>query len=94
MADEVYEIRVDGTIPPDQVLDFEGLDAAAEPAVTVLHGPVADQAALYSILARLRSLGLEVVEVRRLPEQRRGDDPPAGSAEQGGGPAHTPEDEG
>jgi hypothetical protein len=38
-----------------------------QPVETVLHGPVQDQAALYSLLDRIQSLGLELVELRRLP---------------------------
>ena len=34
---------------------------------TVLHGPVADQAGLHGLLDRIQSLGLELIEVRRLP---------------------------
>ena len=34
---------------------------------TVLHGPVRDQAELHGLLDRIKTLGLELVEVRRLP---------------------------
>jgi hypothetical protein len=47
------------------------MQASVEPVETVLHGPVQDQAALYGLLDRIQALGLELVEVRRLP------DPPA-----------------
>jgi hypothetical protein len=47
---------------------FEGLSATVEPVQTVLHGPVRDQAALRGLLDRIQSLGLDLVEVRRLPE--------------------------
>jgi hypothetical protein len=33
---------------------------------TVLYGPVQDQAALYGLLNRIQSLGLELVEIRQL----------------------------
>ena len=32
---------------------------------TVLSGPLADQAALYGLLAQIEELGLELLEVRR-----------------------------
>jgi hypothetical protein len=35
----------------------------------VLHGEVADQAALHGILDRVQALGLELIEVRQLPQQ-------------------------
>jgi len=34
---------------------------------TVLHGDIRDQAELHGILDRVQGLGLELIEVRRLP---------------------------
>ena len=34
---------------------------------TVLTGPLRDRAALYGVLAEIEALGLELLEVRRLP---------------------------
>jgi len=39
----------------------------------VLHGPLADQAALHGVIDLVRALGLELVEVRKIPVGR-GDD--------------------
>lgn len=61
-----YEIRVEGTVPPEVLLDFDHLRASVEPVVTVIHGPLHDQAALYDLLARLEMYGVQVREVRRL----------------------------
>jgi hypothetical protein len=36
---------------------------------TTLTGPIADQAALYGVLAEIEALGLELLEVRRLPRR-------------------------
>jgi hypothetical protein len=63
-----YEIRVKGRLTDSLLTAFEGMRASVEPVETVLHGPVRDQAALYGLLDRIQSLGLELVEVRRLPE--------------------------
>jgi hypothetical protein len=63
-----YEIRIKGRLSDSLLAVFEGLIASVEPVETVLHGPVQDQAALYGLLDRIQSLGLELVEVRRLPE--------------------------
>jgi hypothetical protein len=64
-----YEIRITGTLPPEALLDFEGLTAAVEPVETVVYGPLPDQAALHGLLARLEMLGAQVREVRRLHDQ-------------------------
>jgi hypothetical protein len=62
-----YEIRVRGRVTPALLARFEGLQAQVEPVETVLHGPVQDQAALHGMLDLVRALGLELLEVRRLP---------------------------
>jgi hypothetical protein len=63
-----YEIRIRGRLSDTVATAFEGLSATVEPVETVLYGPVQDQAALYGLLDRIQSLGLELLEVRRLPE--------------------------
>jgi hypothetical protein len=63
-----YEIRIRGRLSDAVAAAFEGLSATVEPVETVLYGPVRDQAALYGLLDRIQSLGLELLEVRRLPE--------------------------
>jgi hypothetical protein len=62
-----YEIRVRGRVTPALLARFEGLRATVEPVETVLHGPVEDQAALHGVIHLVNALGLELVEVRRLP---------------------------
>jgi hypothetical protein len=47
----------------------EGLEVATDPVRTVLRGRLPDQAALLGILATARRLGLELIEVRRLPQE-------------------------
>ncbi|HEV8167202.1 MAG TPA: hypothetical protein VGR74_22635 [Actinomycetota bacterium] len=69
-----YEIRIKGRLSDSLLAAFEGMNATVETGETVLYGQVRDQAALYGLLDRIQSLGLELVEVRRLPEapgQRR-----------------------
>jgi hypothetical protein len=65
-----YEIRVRGRLTNALASELRELDlqSTVEPVETLLHGPVADQAALYGLLRRIESLGLELVEVRRVPE--------------------------
>jgi hypothetical protein len=62
-----YEIRFKGRLSDSVLAGFEGLRATVQPVETVLYGPVQDQAALYGLLDRIQSLGLELVEVRQLP---------------------------
>lgn len=73
-----YEIRVAGALPPEALLDYERLTASVEPVETVLYGPLLDQAALHGLLARLETLGVQILEVRRLHGQNpgAGQDPP------------------
>jgi hypothetical protein len=47
---------------------FDRLDSDIERVETILHGPVRDQAELHGLLHRVQALGLELVEVRRLPD--------------------------
>jgi hypothetical protein len=60
-----YEITVRGRLGADLIDAFDGLTASSAPAHTVLGGELADQAALYGVLDRIESLGLELLEVRR-----------------------------
>jgi hypothetical protein len=69
---EEYEIRVRGRVTPALLARFEGLHARVEPVETVLHGPVEDQAALHGMIHLVNALGLELLEVRRLPGDHPG----------------------
>ena len=63
----VYQIRVRGRLGETMRSAFPALRAHAEDGDTVLTGVLADQAALYGVLAEAEGLGLELIEVRRLP---------------------------
>ena len=63
------EIRVRGPVALEDA-DQLGLRAYTEPGDTVLRGAVADRPALHGILQRLFDDGLELIEVRRLPDRR------------------------
>jgi hypothetical protein len=60
-----YEIRIRGLLGGTLVEAFPDLRAQADGTETVLTGPMADQAALYGVLAQMEALGLELLEVRR-----------------------------
>jgi hypothetical protein len=62
-----YQIRVRGRLGQTIRSAFPALRARAEGGDTVLTGVLADQAALYGVLAEAEALGLELIEVRRLP---------------------------
>jgi hypothetical protein len=70
LMDEVrYAVRVRGHRGDAvEVAMREGLDVATDPVRTVLRGWLPDQAALLGVLATVRRLGLELIEVRRLPQ--------------------------
>jgi hypothetical protein len=58
------EIHFKGRIDPHWSEWFAGLSIEpSSPNETLLRGTVADQAALYGIIARLRDLGLRLVSV-------------------------------
>jgi hypothetical protein len=63
-----YEIHIKGRVSEQLLSAFEGMDASVQSMETVLRGPVLDQAALHGLLDRVQALGLELIEVRRLPE--------------------------
>lgn len=63
-----YEIRVDGQMSDELTMAFPELDTFVVSPETVLYGQVDDEAHLYGLLVRFQSLGLRVVELRRLPE--------------------------
>jgi hypothetical protein len=62
-----YRIRVRGHLGETMRSAFPALQARASGGDTVLTGPLPDRAALYGVLAEIEALGLELLEVRRLP---------------------------
>ena len=62
-----YEICVGGRLGDMIRSAFPDLRVRARGGDTTLSGVLADQAALYGVLAQLEALGLELIEVRRLP---------------------------
>ena len=61
-----YEIRVRGRLGETICSAFPDLKARPGGDDTVLVGVLADQAALYGVLAEIEALGLELIEVRRI----------------------------
>jgi hypothetical protein len=59
-----YEIRVNGRLSEDLAGSL-GLHADVHPVETTLHGEIRDRVELHTLLDKLETLGLEVVELRR-----------------------------
>lgn len=83
---EDYEIRLRGHLDERWRESLAGLhfthwvDPDGTP-LTILRGPVADDAALHGVLARIRDLGLSLLLVRRASDG--GDESDASSTEMG-----------
>jgi hypothetical protein len=64
---QLYQVRVRGRLGQTIRAAFPALRAQVDGGDTVLTGVLADQAAVYGVLAEAEALGLELIEVRRLP---------------------------
>ena len=63
----LYEIRIKGHLTDRWAVWFEGLTITQEEdGVTLLTGPVIDQAALYGLLRKTRDLGMPLLSVNRV----------------------------
>jgi hypothetical protein len=61
-----YQIRVRGRLGRTMRVAFPALSTQTHGEDTLLTGAMADQAALYGVLAQLEALGLELLEVLAL----------------------------
>ncbi len=66
-----YEIRMVGSLPAQWTDWFDGLVINTENGETLLRGPMADQAALFGLLKKIRDIGLPLVSVRQIPSQEK-----------------------
>ncbi len=68
----MYEIQIEGELDVGWQQWFNGLDVTLAnrtlSPVTILRGPVADQAALRGILCKLWDLNLTLISVQRIEE--------------------------
>ncbi len=65
-----YEIRIKGRLSDSLSGAFEDFTAAVRPAETVMRGELRDQSELHGVLDRIQSLGLELIEVRLIDDER------------------------
>ncbi|HEY2519099.1 MAG TPA: hypothetical protein VGJ19_03240 [Streptosporangiaceae bacterium] len=62
-----YEIRVKGHLDNRWAAWFDGMTLThGSDGTTVIHGPVADQAALHGLLQKTRDLGLPLISVNHV----------------------------
>lgn len=65
-----YEIRVEGHLDANHAEWLENLNVRTsfhrDQPITLLNGPLADQAALHGVLDKLQALGVILLEVTRL----------------------------
>lgn len=64
----VYRITVQGQLDADRAAWFDAVELVVCGEQTTLTGHVVDQAALHGLLARVRDLGLPLIELRWLAE--------------------------
>lgn len=69
----LYEFRVTGRLSDRARQAIGELTVVDAPVETVLCGTVVDGAHLHGILARFQDLGLQVVAMRRFPEEPTGE---------------------
>ncbi len=66
-----YEITVEGHLNPNRLKDFEGFTATLlADGKTRLTGCLPDQAALFSILNRIRDMNLPLISVQKQLEPK------------------------
>jgi hypothetical protein len=71
----LYQIQIKGHLDERWALRFEGLTIhrtfnAQEEPITLITGPIVDQAALYGTLSRLRDLGVTLISVQQIDEHQ------------------------
>jgi len=74
MDPALYAIRINGHLGAMLMSAFPAMMPVWQGPVTVLTG-VLDQSALYGVLAEIEALGLDLLEVRRLPARPESPEP-------------------
>lgn len=63
----IYQFRLQGHLSPEWSTWFDNLEVSlTDKGETILTGPVADQAALHGLLAKIRDIGLPLTDVNRI----------------------------
>ena len=74
MRQATYEIRLRGALPPELLPSLPGATSTQAGGETLLLTPRLDQTSLHLLVARLRDLGIELLELRQAttPKRSRG----------------------
>lgn len=64
----IYRIHVKGHLDTSWSSWFDDMKITSAGGETMISGPVVDQAALHGLLAKIRDLGLSLIDVRRIDE--------------------------
>ena len=65
MRQATYEIRLRGALPPELLPSLPGATSTRAGGETLLLTPKLDQSSLHQLVARLRDLGIELLELRQ-----------------------------
>jgi hypothetical protein len=85
MTKEIYAIRVKGYLDQERSDWFDGMSITHTiDGETILSGPIVDQAALHGVLAKIRDLGLSLLEVKR--DNSASEDGRASAGDEAGAP--------
>jgi hypothetical protein len=71
MRQATYEIRLRGALPPELLPSLPGATSTWAGGETLLLTPDLDQESLHQLVARLRDLGIELLELRKAPTPQR-----------------------
>jgi hypothetical protein len=63
-----YMIRINGRLGATALSAFPSLTSELKGGETVLTGLIEDRSALYGVLGQIEALGLELVELRQIPQ--------------------------
>jgi len=70
----IYEIRVQGRLDQRWSTWFDGLSISYEGEdITLLRGPLVDEAALHGVLIKVRDLALPLLAVSRVQDHKQRD---------------------
>jgi hypothetical protein len=80
----LYTIRIKGRLGPTALSAFPSMVSKLKSGETVLTGLLEDRSAVFGVLAQIEALGLELLELRKIPaspiSRESGDRPPSHGA--------------